>query len=145
MCFAVLPEESVRSTLKSVITHEFHHHWRISTLEMDEESQTLLDRLILEGLAEHFVRMTLGEVYLGPFKDALTEKQAELLWESKYKQHLDVKGQATDLYMFGNEEEGIPFWSGYSIGYYLVNWFFEKNEDVSIEELTLLPTENFIA
>ncbi|GGK09253.1 hypothetical protein GCM10007063_34630 [Lentibacillus kapialis] len=145
MCFAVLPENNIRTTLKSVITHEYHHHWRISALDMDEESQTLLDRLILEGLAEHFVRIKLGDVYLGPYKDALTEYQAKALWESTYKEHLFDKGQITDLYMFGNEEEGLPFWGGYSLGYYLVKWYLERNEDISIEELTLLPSDKFIA
>ncbi|WP_019414012.1 DUF2268 domain-containing putative Zn-dependent protease [Paenisporosarcina sp. TG20] len=144
MWFAVLPEDNVRLTLKSVITHEYHHHWRISALEMDEESQTLLDRLILEGLAEHFVRIKLGEIYLGPYKDALTEKQAETLWESTYKPHIGKKGQTTDLYMFGNREEGLPIWGGYSLGYYLVKWFLERNEDLSIGDLTLLPSDKFI-
>ncbi|WP_077324721.1 DUF2268 domain-containing protein [Virgibacillus siamensis] len=145
MCFAVLPEDNIRTALKSVITHEYHHHWRISALDMNEESQTLLDRLILEGLAEHFVRIKLGEVYLGPYKDALTEDDAKTLWKNTYKEHLFDKGQITDLYMFGNKEKGLPFWGGYSLGYYLVKWYLERNEGISIEELTLLPSDKFIA
>jgi uncharacterized protein YjaZ len=77
MCFIILPEERVRTTLKSVITHEYHHHWRIHTLGMREESETLLDRMVLVGLAEHFVQIELGEVYLGTYKDALSEKSGQ--------------------------------------------------------------------
>ena len=119
MCFVVLPEESVRSTIKSVVTHEYHHHWRISALELKEDSETLLDRMVLEGLAEHFVETRLGISYLGPYKDALSETQAKTLWISKYKSHTDDKGTSTDLYMFGNKEKDLPFWGGYSVGYYL--------------------------
>ena len=144
MSFVVLPEENVRKMLKSVVTHEYHHHWRISALEINEENQTLLDRMVMEGLAEHFVRIKLGENYLGPYKDALSEIQAKELWTSLYKQHIDDKGTLTDLYMFGNEEKEIPFWGGYSIGYYLVKWYLDKNESISIEDLTILPTDKFI-
>lgn len=144
MCFTVLPEENVRKMLKSVITHEYHHHWRISALEINEANQTLLDRMILEGLAEHFIRLKLGEKYLGPFKDALSEIQAKNLWESHYIQHINDKGTSTDVFMFGNEEEGIPFWGGYALGYYLVKWYLDNNKDISIEELTVSPSYLFI-
>ena len=84
VCFVVLPDENVRSTLKSVVTHEYHHHWRISGMAFRENEETVLDRLVLEGLAEHFVRIRLGEEYIGPYKDALSETQAKSLWESIY-------------------------------------------------------------
>ncbi|WP_255436176.1 DUF2268 domain-containing putative Zn-dependent protease [Pseudalkalibacillus hwajinpoensis] len=85
MCFAILPEENVRSTIKSVVTHEYHHHWRISALGLKEDGETLLDRMVLEGLAEHFVKTRLGHQYLGPYKDALSETQAKTIWESTYR------------------------------------------------------------
>lgn len=107
--FAILPEDQVRSTLKSVINHEYHHHWRTHTLNITEKNQTLMDRLILEGLAEHFVEIRLGEAYLGPYKDALSEKQAMALWESTYKFLCNEVGERTDIYMFGDKEEKLPF------------------------------------
>lgn len=142
--FAVLPDTRVRDTLKSVITHEYHHHWRIHALAMTEKNQTLLDRLILEGLAEHFVKIRLGDSYLGPYKDALTEKQARVLWESTFKLNLNKTGEKTDSYMFGSTEENIPFWAGYAIGYYLVQWYLEKNQGSTIGDMTALPSNNFL-
>ncbi|MDN4076062.1 DUF2268 domain-containing putative Zn-dependent protease [Fictibacillus terranigra] len=70
MCFIVYPNEKIRSTLKSEIVHEYHHHWRIAKLGISEDNQTLLDRMILEGLAEHFVGVVLGDACLGPYKEA---------------------------------------------------------------------------
>ncbi|MDJ0332887.1 DUF2268 domain-containing putative Zn-dependent protease [Planococcus sp. S3-L1] len=142
--FAVFPDAQVRSTLRSVINHEYHHHWRMHALTITKQNQTLMDRLILEGLAEHFVEIRLGDAYLGPYKDALTEQQAKDLWESTYKLCRTELGGRTDVYMFGSKEEKLPFWGGYSIGYYLVKWYLEKNEGSSIEYMTSLSSENFI-
>lgn len=102
-----------------------------------------MDRLILEGLAEHFVGIRLGEAYLGPYKDALTEKQARDLWESTYKLCRNELGERTDVYMFGSKEENVPFWGGYCLGYYLVKWYLEKNGGSSIESMTSLTSESF--
>lgn len=142
--FAVLPDAQVRSILKSVITHEYHHHWRIHALAITEQNQTLLDRLILEGLAEYFVKIRLGDSSLGPYKDALTEKQARVLWKTTYHSNRNEVGEKTDVYMFGSKEKQIPFWAGYAIGYYLVKWYLEKNEGSTIEDMTLLPSNSFI-
>lgn len=78
-------------------------------------------------------------------KDALSENEAKSLWDKKYETHLYDKGSSSDSYMFGNAELDIPFWAGNSLGYYLVKWFIEKHNNISIEELTLLPSENYIA
>ncbi|MBN8211153.1 hypothetical protein JI666_20755 [Bacillus sp. NTK071] len=144
MCFAILPEENVRSTIKSVVTHEYHHHWRISALGLKEDGETLLDRMVLEGLAEHFVMVRLGDEYLGPYKDALSETQAKTIWESTYRKHINDKGTTTDIYMFGSDDMDVPFWGGYSIGFYLIKWFLNKNKDLSIKDLTLVPSNKFI-
>lgn len=141
--FAVFPDAQVRSTLRSVINHEYHHHWRTHALDITEHNQTLMDRLILEGLAEHFVKIRLGDAYLGPYKDALTEGEAEDLWKSTYKLRRHELGERTDVYMFGGNEENLPFWGGYSLGYYLVKWYMEKNEGSSIEYMTSLSSEKF--
>lgn len=143
--FAVLPDSQVHANLKSVITHEYHHYWRMHTLASTEENQTLLDRLILEGLAEHFVEIRLGEDYLGPYKDALTEQQALFLWKTIYRPNRYESGDKTDGYMFGNKDKSIPFWAGYAIGYYLVKWYLEKNPRSTIEAMTSLPSDSFFS
>jgi uncharacterized protein YjaZ len=46
--------------------------------------------------------------------------------------------------MFGSKDKGLPFWGGYSLGYYLIKWFLDKNNDISIKDLTRLQSERFI-
>ncbi|MCR8849323.1 DUF2268 domain-containing protein [Rossellomorea sp. SC111] len=144
MCFIVAADEGVRDTLKSVIFHEYHHHWRMSKHNMTEGNETLLDRLVLEGLAEHFVRIELGDAFLGPYKSVLSEKEAQQLWETTFRHHIHDKGKRTDSYMFGNKELQLPFWGGYSIGYYLVEWYMNENSECTMEELTELPSKSFL-
>ncbi|MGE8205703.1 DUF2268 domain-containing putative Zn-dependent protease [Heyndrickxia sp. NPDC080065] len=45
--------------------------------------------------------------------------------------------------MFGNDEQGLPFWGGYSLGYYLVKWYLEKCKNISFEELTFVTFRIF--
>jgi uncharacterized protein YjaZ len=144
MCFIVEADEGVRDTLKSVIFHEYHHLWRMSKLNMTEGNETLLDRLVLEGLAEHFVRIELGDAFLGPYKSVLSEAEALQLWDTTFRYHIHDRGNITDSYMFGNQEMQLPFWGGYSLGYHLIEWYMNDNSEWTIEGLTELPSKSFI-
>jgi len=144
MCFVVLPEERVRKTLKSVITHEYHHHWRIQTLGTKEFEETLLDRIILEGLAEFFVSYRLGNTFIGPYKDVLTESAALSLWEEIFKKYADNTGSSNDKFMFGSPVENLPFWGGYSVGFHLVNRFAIHHPEITIEQMTAMKSKEFI-
>ncbi|MFI8684592.1 DUF2268 domain-containing putative Zn-dependent protease [Rossellomorea sp. NPDC077527] len=144
MCFIVEANQGVKNTLKSVVYHEYHHHWRMSKLKGTEREETLLDRLVLEGLAEHFVRYELGVHFLGPYRDVLSIKEARDLWNSTFRHHIHKQGEITNSYMFGNKEMNLPFWSGYSLGYHLIEWYMDEHREWTMEELTLLPSKSFI-
>ncbi|MDX8344621.1 DUF2268 domain-containing putative Zn-dependent protease [Rossellomorea sp. YZS02] len=144
MCFIVQADGGVKTTLKSVIFHEYHHHLRMCKLNMTEGNETLLDRLVLEGLAEHFVRIELGDAYMGPYKSVLSEEEAQKLWNTRFRHHIDDRGEMADSYIFGNKEMGLPFWGGYSLGYHLVEWYMNENSEWTIEELTELPSKSFL-
>ncbi|MGV3489385.1 MAG: DUF2268 domain-containing putative Zn-dependent protease [Tuberibacillus sp.] len=143
LTFIVYPEKDVFKVLSSVITHEFHHFWRMGHLGITEENETLLDKLVLEGLAEHFVGKVLGTDRQGPYIRALTPDQAKILWKSAFYNQLELKGDATNLYMFGGKSD-LPMWAGYSMGYHLVQWFHERHSHLTIEELTLLPSSVYV-
>ena len=142
--FIVYPEEKVRPILEATVIHEFHHFWRMGLLHITEENETLLDKLVLEGLAEYFVGQLLGSERQGPFINALTEEQAKELWTSTYQNQLHLKGEETNLLLFGGEEKGLPLWAGYSMGFHLVQWFINSRPDFTIEEITAIPAKAFI-
>jgi uncharacterized protein YjaZ len=143
LTFIVYPDEKVRPTLESVITHEFHHFWRIGLINITEENETLLDKLVLEGLAELFVGYLLGSKRQGPMIHALEEEQARDLWVTQFSNHIHLKGDETNPWMFGGEN-GLPTWAGYSMGYHLVKWYCTRHPNLTIEELTQLPSKAFV-
>lgn len=140
--FFVYPEAGVRSILLSTLVHEYNHVWRLSARLSDE---TLLDKLILEGLAEHFVAHVLGATHQGPWVQVLTDEKARALWASTYQSRMDLTGDdAIGPYLFGKKELDLPRWAGYSMGYHLVQWYRNAHPNVTIHELTLMPSKNFI-
>src|SRR5699024_2978860 len=58
--FLFISEDTSESELKSLFTHEYNHVCRLSQYPK-EEDYTLLDTIILEGLAENAVRERFGD------------------------------------------------------------------------------------
>lgn len=144
MVFIVYPDETSRRFLHSTIVHEYSHHLRIQALGLSEQNVSLLDKIILEGLAEHFVSHYLGEEFLGPWVKVLPSDAAWSVWRTHYTDRTGDTGPDTNAYLFGSKELGLPLWAGYSIGYHLVVWYREKNPVASIEELTIMDSATFI-
>jgi uncharacterized protein YjaZ len=142
--FVVYPSKDTIHTLKSTVVHEYHHHYRISALNNGHSNVTLLEKIIREGLAEHFVAEILGTDFHGPWVGALTEEDARMYWTTLYSKHTQAYGDKTDLFVFGGGSSGVPFWAGYSMGYYLVKWYRQLHPDASVMALTAQNSEEFI-
>jgi uncharacterized protein YjaZ len=61
-----------------------------------------------------------------------------------YIRHMFDRGDTTDPYMFGAEDLGLPLWAGYTTGYHLVKWLRVKRPELTMEELTSCPSQDFI-
>jgi uncharacterized protein YjaZ len=141
-CFILFPEPNVLQVLLAALVHEYHHHWRMAELELYDDPNPLLDRVILEGLAEHFVAHELGVEHCGPWIHAISEAEAHELWPV-YREQQNLRMGAAP-YLFGSKEKGIPVWAGYAMGYHLVQWYRERHPEATMEELTLLPCEAYL-
>lgn len=135
----------------SIIAHEFHHNLRFSYFEWNHGDVTVADYIIIEGLADSFATALYGEEFLGPWVTSIDEEDLEY---SMYiiKDALQVKGFAeVSSYMFGDEfakkkgyqPVGLSAGAGYAVGYNIVQSFM-KHHNVSIQEATLLSTEEII-
>ncbi len=93
---------------------------------------TIKDKLILEGLAEHFREYMVGGK-IAPWSKALNEK--EVIKElDKIKPYLNsTKQKDYEDIFYGSK--GFKRWTGYSIGYYLVKKFLKKNKGLSWEKI----------
>jgi len=134
--FINLNDYSVESIEKTV-AHEWNHlvYYRNHT----DFPYSLLTYMVMEGCAEVFREEITGGKP-APWSLALTEneskKQLELL-----EKDLDKKGM--EIYrdvFFGTKK--IKKWTGYAIGYRLVNEFRKNKHDLSWEEILNLDPEH---
>lgn len=132
-------ENTITNELSRILTHELHHVLRLKNHVYGE---TLLEVLIAEGLADHF-DVEVNEVAPHPWCTALSEDQIGTLLV-KARKEFDSKKYDHDVWFFGSEEKSIPKWTGYSLGYKLVDDYLQKNNDKKPSTLYKLKAEEFI-
>jgi uncharacterized protein YjaZ len=140
----VYPSQESEHALASTVVHEYNHHYRITALDNGHANVTLLEKIVREGLAEHFVAEVLGTAFHGPWVHALAEDEARRLWETLYSTHASDTGEQTDSFVFGGQNTAVPLWAGYSLGYYLVKWYRQRHPLESVSSLSLRYCEQFI-
>lgn len=123
------------ASLERMFAHELHHAAR---WDGPGYGSTLGEALVTEGLAGHFVSELLG----GPpeiwetLDDALISdyaREAETLWERHDYSHSD--------WFFGSSS--IPRWTGYSLGYAIVEQFLAAHPDSTAAALASEPAVTF--
>ncbi|MBU8656419.1 DUF2268 domain-containing protein [Bacillus pumilus] len=148
---SLYPNSYTIPRIPALIAHEFHHNIRFSHFEWDYGNVTVGDYLIIEGLAESFVKELYGEHVLGPWVTSFDKEELDYSKEV-INEALHTKGFAeVSSYMFGDiiaKEQGFqpvglsPF-AGYAVGYQAVQTFMRKNK-IGIEEATLLDTDEIL-
>lgn len=103
--------------LEITVAHELHHNarWRGPGY-----GTTLLQHMISEGLADHFAVETLG-VALPPWSRALSDADVDRLLD-RARPELDSSTFDRSGWFFGTRVD-IPRWTGYTLGYVLVERF----------------------
>lgn len=123
---------SVPHVKRSVI-HEYNH--LVYFYKHFENSYTLRDHLLVEGLAMLFREEVIGGAK-SPWIEALSKEKSLTLY-SKLGNRLDSTSyEDYKNLFFGNTE--YKRWSGYSIGYYLIKEFRMNHPNMSWAELMQL-------
>lgn len=131
----IYPQSCSLPIVESTIAHEYHHHWRIHALTLNEAHETLLERMILEGLADHFAEHVLSKPAPVPWTRLLTLQDAENLWPL-YRQHLFVQGKDASQWLFGSPKLHLPLWTGYALGYQIIESYRQKHPLIPWQRLT---------
>ncbi|HEY4787886.1 MAG TPA: DUF2268 domain-containing putative Zn-dependent protease [Bacteroidales bacterium] len=132
------------------LTHELHHACRV---RMPNFQLTLLECMVNEGLADHFMT-ELFHCGITPWGSALTEEQI-LQNMIRVKPLLRVKFQSwtTEFdenyfkkWMFGRPEtEQIPGWTGYSIGWKIVENYLKAHPEAKASSLVFTSPEIIVS
>jgi len=129
--------------LEALFVHEYHHAARMNNLQKMPLDYTLLDSLILEGLAETAVEEYCGEKYLAEWTRGYSEKLLERFWKSDFKERLMInrRNWMHDDLLFGRKF--VPRMMGYALGYKIISEY-KKNHPFSIEKTLATPSENLL-
>jgi len=120
------------------LIHEYMHVVREQYVPW--EDGTLLDSLIAEGLTQSFEIEVQPDLPPSIYATAFTEDELQDLWD-KAKAILDQRGWSNDEWFFGSDN--IKRWSGYSLGFKLVQDKIKKS-GLKASELYKLPSKEFL-
>ncbi|MEH7612970.1 DUF2268 domain-containing protein [Gottfriedia acidiceleris] len=126
ICLFLSPLEGILQH-KAVLLHEYHHIVRLTKLYKNKKV-TLLDAMILEGLAETAVLDLYGEAVQAPWTNQYSSKQCELYYKKYLIDKLEITSNDDNFskYLYGGN--GIPKLLGYSVGYDIVKSCTEQTE-----------------
>ncbi|MFC3883719.1 DUF2268 domain-containing protein [Bacillus songklensis] len=142
--FLFANEDIEKNELLAVLTHEYHHICRLKAMKKKEGELTLLDTLVMEGLAEHAVKEQVGKQYLAPWTNYYQRKQAAHYWNKYIKpnRHIKKEERKHDELLYGMR--WYPKMVGYSVGFHLVAGYTEARELPS-GKLLHVPAEEIAA
>jgi len=138
----ISPELWSSKVLANTVAHELNHTIFYYYHYDDFNNYTLLDEMLLEGLAENF-REQIVDKTPALWAIALNQKEALKTLDSMDDKLLSSKEPKTiQGVLFGNER--FKRWTGYSIGYWLVKKLIQKKPDLSWNEIMKLQPKEIL-
>ncbi len=126
--------------LAYTLTHEYHHS---AWTERYYQPFDLAARLVFEGRADAFARLHYPHL-AAPWTVALTPEQARHYWHAMHDALASTDPAVFDHWVFGGRD-GVPKWTGYAVGFGIVQAFLERHPEVTVEEWTALDPHALIA
>ena len=138
----LLPHHSNKE-IEALLTHEYNHVCRMAKVGGNENEYTLLDAMILEGLAEWAVNQFVGESYQANWTTYYSEKQLEKFWQRYLTSYLSIPRNHPqyDRLLYGGGF--YPKMLGYAVGFDVVQRCLKKR-DFAFERLMSLPSEKIV-
>lgn len=105
----------IRTWIPLTVAHELDHSSRFR--DGPGMGNTLGDRIVAEGLADHFAHQVYPHAPLGPWDHALTKVQERAYWTFVRPRlgSVDIDGA-----LFWGANGRFPGWAGYTLGYDIV-------------------------
>lgn len=125
--------------LEQILIHEIHHCIRWKRMGY---GTTLLEAIISEGLADHF-DIEISNKKPEPWSVALNKNQIRY-YLKKAKKEFNNKKYDYSAWFFGGSKESIPRWTGYSLGFYLVDEYLKKHPHKKPSHIYNLKASEFI-
>jgi uncharacterized protein YjaZ len=141
--FLFLSSHEDAKEIEALFVHEYHHVCRLCKMNKKMGDYTLLDSLVIEGLAEYAVLRHCGAEYLADWCHMYSEKEITYFWSKFLKKHLDFKKneRVHDELLFGGGR--VPKLLGYAVGYNIIDKYY-KNHNYSTKLSFEIPAAKFV-
>jgi uncharacterized protein YjaZ len=126
--FLFITEDLPPEELHALLTHEYHHVCRLKGMNKQDESITLLDSLVMEGLAEKAVEERVGTQYLAPWTSVYNEERSYRLYHRFLQKNIHKTKEEMDPFPFLYGSNLYPKWIGYNAGWHIVNQYMKKSK-----------------
>jgi uncharacterized protein YjaZ len=129
--------------LEALFVHEYHHVCRMTKITKNIHDYTLLDSIVLEGLAEFAVEEVCGVDYLADWCTFYTKDQIETLTKKLLANQLTVKKDSKlhNQLLFGGGS--YPSMLGYASGYAIVTNYRNQNK-FSLKDSFSISSDVFV-
>jgi uncharacterized protein YjaZ len=135
-------EQATEKSIENTVAHELNHTIYYYHHYDDFNNYTLLDEILLEGLAENF-REQYFDSEITKWAGALDREEALQILKDLDIEILNSRDQKIiKKFLFGNQK--YKKWTGYSTGYWLVKEFIKQNTDLSWNDLMKLERDKFL-
>lgn len=139
-----LSKELSRKEISALFTHEYHHVCRLKYLKKSLQEVSLLDSLLIEGMAEVAVEYYHGNKSLAPWVNMYSREEVLTYWKKIYS-NLQIKGKEKhDPVLFGDQHSGFPKWFGYWAGYQIVNSYIKNHQGVTMKQLLMKDSNEIL-
>jgi uncharacterized protein YjaZ len=150
----VWPVENWQTWLEYTIVHEYAHLVRnllfprgISGGRLvymnTKEPETLLDAMIAEGIADAFALSVTSKV-VPSWTDALNPEETEHIWP-RVRRRLAVSDPTDIRRMLFGDNDRVPQWAGYTLGYRMVQSYLEERPEATFSKIVELPGSEILA
>ena len=137
----IYPNGDWRDWIPYTLAHEYHHSVWMDRQGRQSKLSDMVDYLVSEGRADSFARLVYPNV-AAPWTEALTPEQEMTQWRAM-QQSLDARAPATHRkFMFGGSD--VPRWTGYTIGFHIVQSYLQKNPQVPVDEWTTMDAHELL-
>lgn len=142
--FLFIPQKNNTQELKALLTHEYNHVCRLNKITKFEDDFTLLDTIILEGIAENAVREIVGIQHIAPWLTQYSHDVLDKFWEQIIlpNKHILKHTPKHNAILYGFHK--YPKMAGYCVGYHLVQKYLKKHMLSSVD-LLHLPSEVIVS
>lgn len=138
--FLFLLPHHQQKEIEAVLTHEYNHVCRLA--KQRKEEYTLLDALILEGLAEHAVGQYVGKAYQAKWTVYYSDDELRKFWKRYLVRYQSIQPNHSlhDRLLYGL---GLyPSMLGYAVGYGIVHLALQEGH--GLPQLMEMSSERIV-